>query len=230
MLFLDKLKYLNLFNLENTNCHKTEISVKIPDFVSEYLELLSNFDDINTIGLIVSRSAMYRMLNTFKSILMLLSRDLFIEAINLCRIILEQCAWCYSIYEIENEDLLFKLKPTDCIKSFKEFYIIAGNINGFLSKRVHISPELTKNYITIYKNYHAISFNPLIDRLDSFYCILQITDMYCSTIEFIFRNFIKEFKFIYFIDSKYKLSKNRKYIHEANSLLDEFNKAFITES
>ena len=164
---------------------------------------------------------MLRLINTFKSIIILISKDLFIESMALSRIILEQCAWCYCICSKNEYTDILKINPLDCLKSFKNFYCNAGKVNGFLSKRVHLDVGLVGNYLSINQNEHIITFNPTKDKLDSLYSILQQTDMYCCTIEYTFSQFIDNFKFIDCETTDYRIKDNREFILIANELLDK---------
>jgi hypothetical protein len=202
--------------------------IELLDFIREkidiYIGILCKLNMINTVGLIIARSALYRLQNTFNSIFMLISRGFNLEAINLSRVILEQCAWCYCIYDNNSIEEILKTKPTDCIRKFKEFYIISGNLNGFLSKNVHITPSLIHLYMKINKNNHVITLNPKEYKNDSLYSLSQITDMYCCTIEYCFNPFITDFSFLKLEKDKFIVDENRNFIKDVNKLLDDYYK------
>lgn len=180
------------------NCVKNE--------VGNMLIRIESFNMVNTKGLIISRSALYRLQNSFKSALLLARRDYSLEMLNICRLILEQIAWAYEIHTLDEEKII-KTKPTKSIAKLKVFYCTAGTFYGELSSSAHISPELTPKYITILPNFARVILNSPHDQIKCLYNILVLTDIYCCTCEFIFKEYINEFLFL---ESKdYSISKSR---------------------
>jgi hypothetical protein len=86
---------------------------------------LQHIDKINRIGLIVARSALFRLQNSFKSVLLLIRKGHCIEAMCISRLILEQIAWAYNIYSLDENEII-KTKPTESISKLKKFYSTAG--------------------------------------------------------------------------------------------------------
>ena len=159
------------------------------------LKRMVGLNKINTNGLIISRAVLFRLQNSFKSVLLLIRKGYFLEAINLCRLILEQTAWAYEIHEL-NEDRIIKTNITKSISKLKRLYSTAGKFYGALSKSVHISPELTPEYIWIDECKCNVVLRSTKDFSQSLYNILVLTDIYCSSIEFVFRNYLDDFYFL----------------------------------
>ena len=221
-------KYSNKWSFQSELSQVEVIFMKTLDFINitikEYMQKLHSISSIDTIGLIVARASMCRLLSTFKSILILSSNKLFIESISLCRIILEQCAWAYSIHRMNSEEDIIKTKPSKCIKNFNKFYSKAGILNGWFSNRVHVSPNLFNEYIGIYENKTELFLIKKEDYAYNYNAILNVTDIFCCTTEFIFKDFLDNFNFIKNSDGKYIVDTERKFISYATELLDEIKK------
>lgn len=217
-------------SLEETNIKNyMDVLDYVKNYVNTFLDLLENLDCNEKLGLIVSRAALYRLQSTFKSILLLMSRNQYLESMNLCRVILEQCSWAFCVYTKEHEEDIFSINPLNCLKDFKTFYTPAGSLNGFLSNRVHISPEVTPEYLQIINNKIIVTFNPISYRYDCYYSILSVTDMYCSTIEYIFRDFINKFYFVYKYEKEFVLFKEREFVTQTNIFLDNIRNSINNE-
>lgn len=129
---------------------------KCHDILSPHMKMLSALatslnkwkGDIN-IGRFEVVAGVSRMENTFHSIHFLIARGYHIEAIALTRVVLEQAAWYYHVYESEDKEF-FGIMPNKCInKAFKRFIPDAGKLYGLLSKYSHITPDVTKDFIAI---------------------------------------------------------------------------------
>jgi len=135
----------------------------------------------------------------------------------------------FCVYTKEHEEDIFSINPLNCLKDFKTFYTPAGRLNGFLSNRVHISPEVTPEYLQIINNKIIVTFNPISYRYDCYYSILSVTDMYCSTIEYIFRDFINKFYFVYKYEKEFVLFKEREFVTQTNIFLDNIRNSINNE-
>lgn len=167
----------------------------VKDEVGNMLIKIESFDKVNSTGLVISRSVLYRLQNSFKSALLLARRSYSIEVLNICRLILEQIAWAYEIHTFDEERII-KTNPTKSIGKFKAFYYTAGSFYGDLSSNAHVSPELTPGYITIMPNTTRIILSSKHTQIKCLYDLLVLTDIFCCTCEFVFKDFVTEFLFL----------------------------------
>jgi hypothetical protein len=70
------------------------------------------------IGMFASWAALVRLQTTFRTAIFAIHNGFHFEASSLSRMILEQIAWVYSIYKI-NDESLFKVEPPSCIRKLK---------------------------------------------------------------------------------------------------------------
>ncbi len=100
----------------------------------------------NTPALISSSAALTRVIMTFKAAILLVRNSFLFESAVMCRLILEQLSWAYSIHDSHDKDFL-KVLPTKSIGKTKKLIPFIGKLYSALSNLSHISPELTSDYI-----------------------------------------------------------------------------------
>lgn len=103
-------------------------------------------------GEITYFNAMCRLRESFKSVLILRDRGLFIEMMPIMRLIYEQLCWaCYSIDETDTEKINnnWKTKNTKYLK--EKINPEYGKLYSILSSESHMAPKETWKYIEIDK-------------------------------------------------------------------------------
>lgn len=94
----------------------------------------------------LARNALVRLKASFRSSTLLISQGYFFEPTAICRLILEQIAWAYSIYEINDKEKISNLKPTKAISKLKKLVRYSGSLYGTLNIVTHIDPEYDHDY------------------------------------------------------------------------------------
>ena len=97
-------------------------------------------------GSFAAGAALIRLSSSFKSALILAKLGFFFEAACICRLILEQLAWAYSVFDLEDKSL-FNTSVTKSVSNLKKLIPFSGQLYGTLSELAHISPKYTKEYI-----------------------------------------------------------------------------------
>ncbi|MDR0604407.1 MAG: hypothetical protein LBG80_08920 [Bacteroidales bacterium] len=97
-------------------------------------------------GLNITLISLNRLIGTFQSVLILLRSGFHLEAEILFRIIVEQLAYAYVCYDLDDLDIIDKLEPNNCIREIKKKYNLLGMFYGELSNSVHFR---TKSFYKI---------------------------------------------------------------------------------
>lgn len=211
------LGYKKIDYVYNNYAHKWDFSERKKDskgllraheILVPHLKVMDNLDiAINSIeeSLNIGRFAIVagvtRLRNTFRSIHSLIAKGYHIEAIALIRLLLEQTAWYYEIYENEDGDF-FNIKPHKSIKELKKFIPVSGQLYGKLSKYTHVMPSTTLDFLELKKETqdgdridHVIHFSNDRYRYKSmrlyFYTIL----IFFKVINKVFQNYKVDFDF-----------------------------------
>jgi len=148
--YSDKWKFHN-------NQNRTEGFQKAYELLSPHLKVfdkltnaISNTDKSLNIGRFAVCVGMTRLRNTVWSIYSVIAKGYHIETIALVRLLLEQAAWYYSIYEYVEGDF-FSIQPHKSIKELKKFIPDVGRLYGELSKYTHVIPSTTLEFVEIIK-------------------------------------------------------------------------------
>jgi hypothetical protein len=99
------------------------------------------------VGLFAAEMALMRLKTTFKSTQLLILQGYSFEAAALCRVILEQFGFAFAVYEMEDTEKIFKIKPSKTISNLKKLMPYSGRLYGELSSRTHIDPKENRQYI-----------------------------------------------------------------------------------
>lgn len=115
--------------------------------VKEFVNTLSGFPNVSVnSGRFAAEACLLRLQVSFKSAIFLVRQGFTFEASAICRLILEQLAWSYAIHTVEDHSF-FALEPNRCITNLKTLLPTAGRLYGSLSKRAHLHPSNTPEYL-----------------------------------------------------------------------------------
>jgi hypothetical protein len=115
-----------------------------------------NYDE-SKIGLVISALAIGRLKNSVSAAQSLLRKGYVFEVASIYRLIFEQLAWIYTIYDAKEINNL-KVSPRSCLTKFKRVYPKGGRIYGLLSGFAHVEPNNISNYLKITKEDQGIRF------------------------------------------------------------------------
>ncbi len=155
--------------------------------------ITGQFANANSTGAIAASAALVRLETSFRASGLLIRLGCIFEASSLCRMILEQIAWAYSVHELDGAKV-FKLSPRAAIKSLRVLLPYAGKTYGFLSKYTHLEPELTTEYLVAKNQEFSVNLISFQDRLSWAWAYLYLVDSYSVVSEYIFRNSLSEFR------------------------------------
>lgn len=150
-------------------------------FLNNYKECNCTQGDKDIMGIIAAEAALNRCRATFYSIFCLIGRGYFIEALILCRHIIEQCSWAYAVKDMRDIKQIENENPTKTIN--KCFYPNTGKLYGDLSDFVHLPAKKRSDYyrirngkaITLLRsNKHMLRYIPLVIlTLDLYICTIE---------------------------------------------------------
>ena len=72
------------------------------------------------------------------------------------RLILEQISWAYAAATLKSIDDIKKIETTKCISKLASFYLDAGKLYGFLSKKTHIEYETHHEFLSVKDGKNAV--------------------------------------------------------------------------
>ena len=172
----------------------------IKDYLDVYIEDMRNIDKPDIPSLFACSVAFFRLKNSFLGALACLRLGLFLESIIIQRTILEQIAWMYQVHDYKDD--FFKLNPTRSISYLKNVIPEAGRMYKILSDFLHVSPELTKQFVKFDETNGGslIMFSEKYLNL-SMEHILTLVDWYCIIGEVVYKDYIEKFHHINRIDS-----------------------------
>jgi len=155
--------------------------------------ITSHFGNTKSMGAVSASAALVRLETSFRASGLLIRLGCIFEASSLCRMILEQIAWAYSIHELDDEKI-FKLSPRKAIRNLKNLLPYAGETYGFLSKYTHLEPELITQYLVLINQEFSANLISFQDRLSWAWAYLYLVDSYSVVSEYIFRNSLSKFR------------------------------------
>jgi len=189
----------------------------------EYLMSIDGKPDIPS--LFAAGAALVRLQNTFQASVLTIKCGLQFETAALERIILEQLAWIFYIYNFEGD--FFKIPPTKCLTHFKKIYSNVGELYGLLSKYAHISPETTLDYIKYNGKDLIIHLTDPQNIKVMTYILVYLADMFCVVGEIIYSNLLKNYKYI-------KRNEDNRFIPKesrpTNRILEKYAKLLLKKS
>lgn len=151
------------------------------------------FAGTESIGAILASAALTRLETTFRASGLLIRLKYIFEASSLCRMILEQIAWAYSVHELDDKKA-FNLSPRKAIKNLKKLLPYVGEIYGFLSKYTHLEPELITEYLQVVDGNFSVNLHSSQDPLSWAWAHLCLVDYYSVVTEYVYRNLLSDFR------------------------------------
>jgi hypothetical protein len=112
----------------------------------------NNSDDNSPNGVNIALILLNRLSATFQSSLILLRFGFHIEAEMLFRVIVEQIAYIYTCYKIDDYNEIDKIEPNKCIKCIKKKYKLLGGFYGELSDSIHFRTKSFPKILSVKDN------------------------------------------------------------------------------
>ena len=107
--------------------------------------------------------------------------------------VLEQIAWAYNIYELNDEEKVMSTKQNTSITKLKGLIKFAGRLYGVLSNQTHLDPSIHNQYLKNTEDKYYVIYSSLRLMNYSLYLFLLIVDIYRIVSEKISNEFIGEF-------------------------------------
>lgn len=190
---------------------KVLINEKVQQIKATIGQAIDNFISINDKpdipSLYFSLAALFRLQNTFQSVLLCIKSNLYFEASSLSRMIMEQLAWIYRVHKLEIHELI-NTKPTACIKYLKQLFPYVGRLYSELSESVHLSPRIIPDYVD--KDL-AIRMGDVKQTTYNLYIMFIMADIFCVVGESVYVNYnlIDTPKYVTTNDGKINLNEDR---------------------
>lgn len=125
-----------------------EISQTIKDKVKSAIDRFDEIENKPAIyGFFAAEVCLIRLFTSFRAVLIMIRMGMSFEAACLSRLILEQIAWAYSVYDLEEG--VFEVSPPKSITNLKNVIPYAGRLYGLLTKDAHITPSETPRYLDL---------------------------------------------------------------------------------
>ncbi len=172
----------------------SQVTSSVKESIIDALDYLMSIRKPDIPSLFAAGAALVRLQNTFKGAALTLRTGLHFETIAMERMIIEQLAWIYRIHDFEGD--FFKIEPSSCITPFKTLIPNVGNLYGYLSKKLHISPKDTTEYIVFKDNTLHLSLSDFTQIKKDAYLLLILVDMYCIVGEYIYSDLISKYKYL----------------------------------
>ena len=138
---------------------------------------------------------MRRLRTSFKLARFSLFEGFRIESMCIIKLILEQCTWAYSVYNLTNEKVN-TIQPSKSINNFKSVYPNIGKIYGEINEVSHLSTSRIRELVDIKDEEIWIKLTSPKDTLHTSLILLLATDIYCITSEIIFKKLLPTVDFI----------------------------------
>ncbi|MFH1336101.1 MAG: hypothetical protein ABII96_06255 [Candidatus Zixiibacteriota bacterium] len=194
--------------LKEMHCH-------VKEHIEEAIRKIDEIDDKpDRVGLVTAEAALVRLKSSFRVAGMLIKRGFNFEALNICRLILEQIAWAYNIHEVTDKSI-FKILPTKCIRKLTSLYPKSGYLYGLLSEYVHISPYLAPTYVKFAEDRLHIILSSIEDSPSSMYILLFLADIYSVVSEYIYKDLTTNFSnLVRDANGNYRVNESRKFLRK----------------
>jgi hypothetical protein len=156
-------------------------------------QLTNGIERRSYLGLFAAESALLRLSVSFEYASFLLMQGAVYESAAVLRLCLEQTAWAYDIYLLDDESL-FEKNPTKSISKLKEIDGCAGRLYALLSDYTHIQPKLQRGYLDFSGEYATVVFRDFDTALKLSELYAQLVDLYVLTAEWISHEYFAETK------------------------------------
>lgn len=145
------------------------------------------------LGLFAAESALLRLSVSFEYAAFLLMQGAVYESAAALRLCLEQTAWAYDVYTLDDKTL-FERNPTKSVSKLKEIDSRAGRLYSLLSDYTHIQPKLQRDYLDFSGKYTAVVFRDFDAALKLSELHVQLVDLYVLVSERISHEYFAETK------------------------------------
>jgi hypothetical protein len=147
----------------------------------------------NYLGLRYAEATLIRLKGSFRSTTLLISNGYPLEALSICRLILEQISWAYCIHNFTDAEKIKNMKPHKTISFLKRLLGDVGKLYGWLNIITHVDPAYNHQYAGLSADDNVIiKYN--IPELTNIvlHCLLRLTDIFRIVSEYIFGQFMEK--------------------------------------
>lgn len=146
------------------------------------------------VGLLAAEGALLRLWGSFHSVILLISQKYAFESFSILRMIFEQIAWSFYVYEMLGEEKIVNTKSHKTIAKLKELIPNSGRLYGLLSTQAHLDPIIHNQYLKYDdKRYFVIYSSPELINI-ALYLLLYLVDTYRIISERISYEFVDKLK------------------------------------
>ena len=140
------------------------------------------------------------------------------------RLILEQIAWAHTACRFENVDDIKKIVTTKTISKLKKTHPVAGQLYGFLSKKIHIDYKSHFDFLHVKDGKNVINHTQ-----NEFYeyaeIILYLADLYGIVWEISQHEYLTELESIGITNDGYSIREDRPFLIIINDHLSKIERA-----
>jgi hypothetical protein len=147
---------------------------------------------------LLAETCLVRLHATTKAAAFLMLNGYYFETYSILRIILEQIAYAYVIYE-QSIEFAQKCQPQKCISILSRHFSPAGELYGHLSERAHIRFQQTQHFFVRDEQNgrfadHQIVMQTTRNRYENLAIGFKILDLYDIVSESLLRKYFKKFE------------------------------------
>lgn len=164
----------------------------------------------DVLGLFAADMALIRIVASFRSALELLKLGFYIEALTICRLIIEQLAWIYDIHEKDDESF-FNTPTSKSIGKIRRFLPELARAYGQLSEWAHLAPHVAPHYVSIKDRAElegVIIKSPTKSAI-GLVVLFRLLDYTWIISEYIYRNKLRKLNCIYKRKNRFHIKKKR---------------------
>lgn len=174
-------------------------------------------------GLFVASAAFLRLQSTIRIASFAIHNGFHYEASSLMRIILEQLAWIYTVYNIQDDKLL-RIEPTKCITNLRTLFPGVGKFYGELSEGAHVSPDILHRYIRLVDGKLSIFIRTSKYEETDALRLLYLADMYSVSTEVVYADWLTSFAHTKTSKDKVRIPKTTRPIRK---LLNKYRRSVL---
>lgn len=145
-------------------------------------------------GLVAAGASFLRMQRTWGNYLIVCNRGAKYDSFALLKIIFEQLAWIYTIYEI-GDSKFFEIQPSKCVGKLREIDKNSGKIYGHINEYAHISTKVISEYTEFTKNGVFSISSDKNESFKSMHWAFRLVDYMGIINEIIWRKYYKSFEY-----------------------------------
>jgi hypothetical protein len=190
-------KYGNLWEFSPPSKDEIEFHRLLRTIKSEVKLIIKqnsfSFPKAEHLGLLYAEATLFRIKGSFRSATLLISKGYPIESISICRLILEQISWAYSIHKINDIKKIMSIKSNKAISILKNLLPEVGGFYGWLNIITHIDQSYSQLYCGFDDNDNMVIKYDIPElKYISIHCLLRLADIFRIVSEYILWQFMEK--------------------------------------